>query len=812
LCFLAAAACYRQSNPAALFDSATKLFQQGDYQLAQQQAQRGFDAFRTQPQAEWRWKFRLLLAEVDLWRGEKTEADALLKQAPPAQFRNSSIRYRILRSYALFRAHKTEQAERELNSAAAEAHALGAWDLEADADLLSGSRETTLDPSDGALHKALQIASEHQLPYQETEACLNLGFRLYWRDFYGDAVPYLERAAELAKRMNYKEARTMAIQDAADCYREMGDVDRALEMHSEVIRAEQQRNVPTTLSNAYIDLGTSYLINQDSVHGIECLQKAVRTAPASKIPAQFVSSASALARALEAAGRLDEAERYNQQAFEVCDKQNAKQLAELCLTKGAIAADRGRREEAAAAYRQALETGAGTPYVLWEAHAGLGSVYAASGDLTQSRDHFEQALRVIEQSRADQLRREYEITFLARLIRFYQQYVSVLMSNGEVETAIQVADSSRANVLTRSVIATAGVARSGQLVKNIQRQAKRTNSAYLFYWLAPARSYLWVLTAESLRTISLPDERTIAQDVASYLSLVLDEKRDPIGSSAAVAKRLYQTLVEPAKGCIPHAAHVVIVPDGTLHNLNFEMLVSDKPEAHYWIEDAVVSVAPSLSILESAGRIAAGSDHALLLGNPEPAPGYPALPHAALELANIERHFPAERTVVYQGAAATVDSYRAADPRNFSTIHFAAHAEANPKSPLDSAIILSPQAGQYKLYARDLTDIHITADLVTLSACRGAGARAYSGEGLVGFTWAFFQAGARNVVAGLWDVNDATTAELMNNFYERVAAGEPYANALREAKLRMLQTSRKPYYWAPFQLYTRVAGPADRMR
>jgi CHAT domain-containing protein len=346
-------------------------------------------------------------------------------------------------------------------------------------------------------------------------------------------------------------------------------------------------------------------------------------------------------------------------------------------------------------------------------------------------------------------------------------------------------------------------------VKNIQRQAQLTNSAFLFYWLAPARSYLWVLTADVVKTVALPDERAIAQDVASYLSLVVDEKRDPLSSANGVANRLYQTLIGPVEAYIPSGAQVVVVPDGALHSLNFEMLISDRPQAHYWIQDALVSVAPSLSILQSAG-LAAEPDHALLLGNPEPAPGYPALPYAALELANIERHFPAGRTVVYQRWAATVDSYRAAEPRNFSAIHFAAHAEANPQSPLDSAIILSPQANLYKLYARDLADIHINADLVTISACRGAGARAYSGEGLVGFAWAFFQAGARNVVAGLWDVNDSTTAELMNNFYERIAAGEPYASALRTAKLRMLETARKPYYWAPFQLYSRVAGPAGR--
>ena len=60
-------------------------------------------------------------------------------------------------------------------------------------------------------------------------------------------------------------------------------------------------------------------------------------------------------------------------------------------------------------------------------------------------------------------------------------------------------------------------------------------------------------------------------------------------------------------------------------------------------------------------------------------------------------------------------------------LHFAAHAEADPESPLESAVILTKEGDNYKLYARDITDLKLSADLVTLSACRSAGARAYGG-------------------------------------------------------------------------------------
>ena len=125
-------------------------------------------------------------------------------------------------------------------------------------------------------------------------------------------------------------------------------------------------------------------------------------------------------------------------------------------------------------------------------------------------------------------------------------------------------------------------------------------------------------------------------------------------------------------------------------------------------------------------------------------------------------------------------------PDQFSHVHFTAHATANLDSPLDSAVILSGPDAAFKLYARDVAALPLHAELVTVSACRSAGERTYSGEGLVGFAWAFLRGGARRVVAGLWDVDDKSTAELMDGLYAGLAAGEPAGKALRAAKLTLL--------------------------
>jgi CHAT domain-containing protein len=181
------------------------------------------------------------------------------------------------------------------------------------------------------------------------------------------------------------------------------------------------------------------------------------------------------------------------------------------------------------------------------------------------------------------------------------------------------------------------------------------------------------------------------------------------------------------------------------------------------------------------------------------------LPHAAAEIDGVTRHFaPADRTVLAE-TAATPAAYAEATPGRFTFIHFVAHATASRASPLDSAIVLAEDGRPAYLSARTILTLPLQARLITVSACYSAGTRAYAGEGLVGLSWAFLRAGAHEVVAALWQVDDASTAELMTAMYQRLMAGETPAEALRAAKLAMLRSRsvyRKPYYWAPFVLYS----------
>jgi len=105
----------------------------------------------------------------------------------------------------------------------------------------------------------------------------------------------------------------------------------------------------------------------------------------------------------------------------------------------------------------------------------------------------------------------------------------------------------------------------------------------------------------------------------------------------------------------------------------------------------------------------------------------------------------------------------------------------------------------------EVLNLNLRSELVVLSACQTGLGREISGEGIVGLSRAFLYAGSRSVLVSLWRVEDRSTADLMVNFYQYIAQGFPFPEALSRAKqdLRTGQGGRfaHPFYWAPFILF-----------
>jgi CHAT domain-containing protein len=145
---------------------------------------------------------------------------------------------------------------------------------------------------------------------------------------------------------------------------------------------------------------------------------------------------------------------------------------------------------------------------------------------------------------------------------------------------------------------------------------------------------------------------------------------------------------------------------------------------------------------------------------------------------------------------------------NYRVVHFATHGLLNSEHPELSGLVLSlvdkqgrPQEGFLRLH--DIFNLRLSAELVVLSACQTGLGKEVKGEGLVGLTRGFMYAGAARVVASLWRVDDAATAELMKRFYRRMLQdGMRPAAALRAAQIEMWKKPQwqSPFYWGAFAL------------
>jgi CHAT domain-containing protein len=158
-----------------------------------------------------------------------------------------------------------------------------------------------------------------------------------------------------------------------------------------------------------------------------------------------------------------------------------------------------------------------------------------------------------------------------------------------------------------------------------------------------------------------------------------------------------------------------------------------------------------------------------------------------------------------EGPAATRERVLAADFHGRELLHFAAHARTEAE-PVGLALSLRDAQGRARdgwLRLPDLYRLDGPAELVVLSACASGLGRAVTGEGLLSLTRGFFSAGARRVLATLWSVDDAASAELMESFYaEMFGKGKTPAAALRAAQQAQRRKPHRaaPEHWAGYVL------------
>ena len=770
-------------------------------------------------------RFRVQKAHVLMLRGSYSESLQLLSESlPPSLVRTDvevqremvqGLDYDYLQQFGV-----AARAISEAENVATAIHSSLVGDVAQARGIVEIDQKHYVEAA-AAFRTAAAIARERNLPRTELNALANLGNVAMWQEHYDEAVDRFRTALEKSRSLGAVVVEAKTLGNLGWNYSAVGDFENAETFLTEAQSKSAQAGLMNDQPYWMISLGEVYFQQHRYSQADQIVRQAYELAKQQDNKGTLTNCLNTMSEIALAVRHVDEAEKFNREARAIEDAgldQFGVNYSKLVSSR--IEADRQHYRAAQNLLRQVLADPIAETPLKWEAHARLGEVYAAQRRPVQAEQEFDVAIGMFQRASRSVHRDEFRLSFLSTAIEFYDAYINFLIDRKRPLDALKIADTSRAQTLEQGLAASENGAANGEVSPaksgkargraqagafHPQETAQRLKATLLFYWLGEQRSYLWAITPRGVSVFPLPGSGEIDATVKSYLASFTDP-RDPLEAGNADGMKLYATLIHPAKKLIAKNSRVVILPDGSLNSLNFETLIVPGEKPHYWIEDATVLTANSLSLLAKSISSSSPKEGSLfLLGDAVSAsPDFPALPQAGKELGLVENYFPEGRRFVLTGAQATASHFLSGKPEGFSYLHFATHGTASTTRPLESAVILSPEGDSYKLYARDIVQHPLHAYLVTISACNGAGMRTYAGEGLVGLAWAFLRAGAHNVIAGLWEVSNASTPQLMDELYKELNEGKDPATALRDAKLTLLHSSgnyRKPFYWAPFQLY-----------
>lgn len=390
----------------------------------------------------------------------------------------------------------------------------------------------------------------------------------------------------------------------------------------------------------------------------------------------------------------------------------------------------------------------------------------------------------------------------------------------------------------------------------IQQQLE-PDTLMLQYSLGEKQSYLWVISNTTLKTYRLPkrsDIETTAKLFRQELTGQVDTfdrasieitpvpSRNPSNPPLSPSNALTQQILAPAAADLGQK-RLVIIPDGILNTIPFSAL--NTPNSNTYtplLTQHEITNLPSASTIAILRTTVATQPRApkllAILADPifnkndprltgkalQSNPDFDLseqsarqrngrdlnltrLPFTATEAKGILNFVPQEndRTSAF-GFDASYDWITSPKISQYRYVHLATHGIFDNSNPALSSIILSSfdaQGRDRKAYLRfpDLFNLNLPTELVVLSACQTGLGNDIPGEGLVGMTRGLMYAGALRVSVSLWNVDDQTTSDLMQQFYKNLWQSKmSHAASLRQAQLSLWKQGKAPVYWAAFTL------------
>jgi CHAT domain-containing protein len=485
------------------------------------------------------------------------------------------------------------------------------------------------------------------------------------------------------------------------------------------------------------------------------------------------------------------------------------------LNMGLVLQAQGDNLAALERYRAALDLALelGRREIVALIHYRIGHAEQRLGRLDAAREAYDAAITMIEDTRAPVRDEGLLISLMGRSQQVYEAAIQLCLDRGDATAAFDYAERARARAFADLL------ARRGKLLQASHESQESRGSRFsvlgsgvspitaaeaqaalapgmllLAYFATglrgpeaalldaiprdaaglrdclatPARLLLLAMTRESLHAHTCALDPNLLQASSPYLA---DGRRF---LQPAILRRAYDALIAPVADLLAAAERVVVVPHGPLHQLPFAALLD--PAGRSLLEIAPdLCYAPSTTLLLHARHQPVAPKMACLALGYDGAAGR-RLRHTEAEAAAVARLCGGE---AWRGAPTMAEQLRDAAGA-YRWLHLACHGEFDLDEPLRSWLEIGP--GERLSAAAVLDQFALSAELVTLSACRSGVSRVLRGDEPMGLVRAFLSAGARAVLVTLWPVEDISARILMERFYRALLVDGDPAAALHEAQ------------------------------
>jgi hypothetical protein len=291
----------------------------------------------------------------------------------------------------------------------------------------------------------------------------------------------------------------------------------------------------------------------------------------------------------------------------------------------------------------------------------------------------------------------------------------------------------------------------------------------------------------------------LLREAAGRLARGCANAGSPEAMLLADAKELSQRLLGAWDLQLNGIRSMVVETDAQVAQVPWSALV--RSNGHYWSQDFAVRVRAGAASGSESGTPLASVERALVVGAPaiSDEEGLVFLPHARKEAEKVSEMF--RRSTLLTASSATLGEVRSQLP-GAEWFHFAGHGYGGEGGGL---ALRGPTGGLALLRASDIQSMNLSrCRLVVLGGCSTAAGESGGPGDPQSLVRAFLYGGAREVVAGLWNLDSEGTQELMREFYKEMRSGAQVSESLRRAAeaVRAKSGYSHPYYWAGLEVFS----------